>query len=39
MGSGTTGIVAQRMGCRFIGCELDSEMFKVAESRLYNNSN
>lgn len=36
MGSGTTGVVAQRMGCKFVGCELDPEMFKIAEERINN---
>jgi len=34
MGSGTSGVVAKRLQRNFIGCELDSEYFKGAESRI-----
>jgi site-specific DNA-methyltransferase (adenine-specific)/modification methylase len=33
-GSGTTGIAAQRAGCEFIGCEIDSRMAVMAQDRL-----
>lgn len=34
MGSGTTGVVAQRMGRNFIGVEFDKEYFKIAQKRI-----
>lgn len=34
MGSGTTGIVANRVNCNFIGCELDTQMFNTARERI-----
>lgn len=34
MGSGTTGVSALKYGRKFIGCELDSEYFKVSEKRI-----
>ena len=34
MGSGTTGVACQKLNREFIGCELDPEHFRVAESRL-----
>lgn len=34
MGSGTTGVVAQRLGKDFIGIELSEEYCKIAEQRL-----
>lgn len=34
MGSGTTGAVALRLGRNFVGCELNPEYVKLAESRL-----
>ena len=34
MGSGTTGIVAQGLGRRFIGIEKDREYFKIAKARI-----
>ncbi len=33
-GAGTTGIVARRLGFRFLGFELDAEMVAVARSRI-----
>lgn len=33
LGSGTTAEVAQRNGCRFIGCEMNPEYFKLATKR------
>lgn len=33
-GAGTTGIVARRLGLRFLGYELDAEMVAVARSRI-----
>jgi DNA modification methylase len=34
MGSGSTGISAQLEGFRFVGMEMDSEYFKIAEARI-----
>lgn len=34
MGSGSTGVVAIRRGCSFIGIEVDAEHFATAERRL-----
>lgn len=34
MGSGTTGVVAKRMGRNFIGIELDEKYFKISEDRI-----
>ena len=34
MGSGTTGIAALQLGCRFIGVEIDPEYFETACRRL-----
>ncbi|MBI3308138.1 MAG: site-specific DNA-methyltransferase [Candidatus Melainabacteria bacterium] len=34
MGSGTTGVVAQKLGRRFIGIEIDDEFFNIAENRI-----
>ncbi|MDR3110108.1 MAG: site-specific DNA-methyltransferase [Planctomycetaceae bacterium] len=34
MGSGTTGAVAKRMGCNFIGIEIDQEFFNIAKERI-----
>jgi DNA modification methylase len=33
-GSGTTGAVALRLGRNFVGCELNPEYVRLAESRL-----
>jgi site-specific DNA-methyltransferase (adenine-specific) len=34
MGSGSTGVAAISLGCRFVGCEVDPDHFKVACDRL-----
>lgn len=34
MGSGTTGIVANKLGRRFIGIEIDKEYFEIAKKRI-----
>lgn len=34
MGSGTTGVVAKRLGRHFIGIEIDDEYFNIAEERI-----
>ena len=34
MGSGTTGVMAKRLGRNFIGVEVDKEYFKIAKSRI-----
>ena len=34
MGSGTTGVVAKRAGRNFIGIELDSNYFAMAQNRI-----
>lgn len=34
IGSGTTGIVAKKLGCHFIGIELNPDYKKIAEKRL-----
>jgi site-specific DNA-methyltransferase (adenine-specific)/modification methylase len=34
MGSGSTGVAAIRMGCKFIGIEIDAEHFETARARL-----
>jgi site-specific DNA-methyltransferase (adenine-specific) len=36
MGSGSTGISAQLEGFRFVGMEMDSDYFKIAQSRIEN---
>ena len=36
MGSGSTGKAAVREGFDFIGCELDADYFKIAETRINN---
>jgi DNA modification methylase len=35
MGSGTTGIAALKLKCRFIGIELDETKFQIASARLH----
>jgi len=37
MGSGTTGVASANTGRKFIGIELDSEYFKIAEKRINEN--
>jgi len=37
MGSGTTGVVAKKLGHNFIGIELDPKYFKIAEKRINEN--
>jgi DNA modification methylase len=34
MGSGTTGVAALQMGCRFIGCEIEPKYFNIAKRRI-----
>lgn len=34
MGSGTTGVACRNLGRKFVGIELDTEYFKVAENRI-----
>jgi len=34
MGSGTTAVAAHRLGCKYIGFEIDEHYIKLAESRL-----
>lgn len=34
MGSGTTGIAALSLGYRFVGCEIDAEIFDIAVDRI-----
>ena len=34
MGSGTTGVAALRLGCRFIGIEISPEYFEIAKRRI-----
>jgi hypothetical protein len=34
MGSGSTGVAAQLEGFRFVGMEMDSDYFKIAEARI-----
>lgn len=36
MGSGTTGIASKKLNRNFIGIELDTEYFKIAEARINN---
>ena len=36
MGSGTTGIVARKLGRNYVGCELNPEYLKMAERRIFN---
>jgi DNA modification methylase len=35
MGSGTTGVACVQTGRNFIGCEIDTEYFKIAERRIH----
>ena len=37
MGSGTTGVACKNLNQNFIGIELDSEYFKIAEKRINEN--
>lgn len=34
MGSGTTGVACKELGYDFIGCEIDSEYFEIANNRI-----
>lgn len=34
MGSGTTGVACMQLGRNFIGCEIDSKYFSIAEKRI-----
>ena len=34
MGSGTTGVAALQMGCKFIGCEIEPKYFNIAKRRI-----
>lgn len=34
MGAGTTGVIAVRLGCRFVGIDLDPENVRIAAERL-----
>jgi DNA modification methylase len=34
MGSGTTGVAALELGLSFVGCEIDTEYFEIAEKRM-----
>lgn len=34
MGAGTTGVAALRRGCRFVGVELDRDLFAIARARI-----
>jgi len=34
MGSGTTGVAALQMGCKFIGCEIEPKYFNIAKHRI-----
>jgi DNA modification methylase len=34
MGSGTTGVAALRMGCNFIGIELEPKYYEIAKRRI-----
>ena len=34
MGSGTTGVIAKRLGRNFIGIEIDDSFFNIAEKRI-----
>jgi len=38
MGSGTTGVAAQRMGRNFIGIEIDEKYFHMAKERIENDA-
>lgn len=37
-GSGTTGVVARRLGLRFVGCDLNEEYVEMARKRLISDS-
>ncbi len=34
MGTGTTALAAQRLGCRYVGFELDGHYVEIAQERL-----
>lgn len=34
MGSGTTGVIAKRLGRAFVGIEIDDEYFEIAQKRI-----
>ena len=34
MGSGTTGVVAKRLGRHFLGIEVDKDYFNIAKNRI-----
>lgn len=36
MGAGTTGLVARKLNCNYVGIELNAEYIKIAERRIYN---
>jgi len=38
MGSGTTGVVAQKLKRNFIGFEIDDNYLKIAHNRIYNSN-
>ena len=39
MGSGTTAVVARRLGRRYIGIDIDKDYCKMAEKELNRNDN
>lgn len=39
MGSGTTGVACVQTGRKFIGIEIDADYFKIAEERIFENTN
>jgi DNA modification methylase len=36
MGSGSMGIACKKMGRKFIGIEMDADIYKLAETRISN---